>query len=153
MALARPASAEAHSVSGPAVFAEWLAAHGRDPRTPAARLEAVAAFAGLEPSLGWSGNLRRDTSRRLAIRRGAWAWTFAELASDDHAWREAAGLRAEGTYDALVRAVADHLLCADTRPDDILVWRGDPADPWPFGALYIGAALDLTPRSEDRNAP
>ncbi len=136
-------------MSGSAIFAEWLAAHDREPRGPAERLAAVADFAGLSPRLGWAGNLRQSRSPRIAIRRDPLAWTFADLSTDNATWRKASGSRAEGTYDELVRAVADHLLCADTRPDDTLIWGGDPEDPWPFGALYIGAALDFRPRRED----
>jgi hypothetical protein len=131
--------------TGVSVFTEWLAATGRTPVGPEARLDAVAAFAGLDPALGWAGNLRRRTGPRLAIRRGAMAWSYDRIAASDADWRAAAGERAEGTFRELVRVVADHLLHADTRPDDILVWRGDPADPWPFALLVIGATLVLPP--------
>lgn len=136
---------EAEAVAGPAIFAEWLAARQWRPVGVAETLEAVAAFAVLDRWLGWAGNLRRHRSERPAIRRGERSWSFGQLAASDAAWQAAAGERADGCYDELVRMVADHLLCADTRPDDILVWGGDLADPWPFAALAIGASLVLTP--------
>jgi hypothetical protein len=132
---------EAASVSGPAVFAEWLAAHALHPSTPTQRLAALARFTGLDPALGWGGNLRRGHTTRIAVRRGETAWTYRQLAENEAAWRIAAGPRADGDYDELVRVVADHILCADTRPDDTLYWSGDPLDPWPWGALAIGATL------------
>ena len=143
---------EAEAVAGPAVFAEWLAAQGVAPRTTAERLAAIGAFAGLEPRLGWAGNLRRRTSYRIAIRRGARAWSYRALATDEASWREAAGARAHGHFEELLRAVADHVLCADTRPDDTLSWHGDPTDPWPYGALVVGATLILSPRAADLGA-
>ena len=137
---------ESAILTGAAVFAEFLTATGLTADTPERRLSAIAAFAELDPALGWAGNLRRRRGLRVAIRRGGRRWTFDDIALHDTCWRDAAGPCAEGDYAALVRSVADHVLCADTRPDDTLVWRGDPADPWPFGALVVGAAIEFRQR-------
>lgn len=136
---------EAAAVSGPAIFAEWLIAHELMPGNLDQQLLAIEAFAGLEPRLGWAGNLRRRRSDRVAIRRGRRVWTFRHIGDSEAEWRLAAGPCADGSYAILLRMVADHLLAADTRPDDTLTWRGDPADPWPFGALFIGATLVIRP--------
>ena len=143
---------EAEAVAGPAVFAEWLAAFDRRPATPDQRLSAVAGFLGLDPAQGWAGNLRRGKGDRVAIRRGEHAWTYGDIATSEAAWSAAAGPLADGGYDALRRIAADHLLRADTRPDDILIWGGDPADPWPFGALLFGATVVFRPPAADRDA-
>ncbi len=121
---------------------QWLS------RTPEAGLAAVQNFAGLEPALGWAGNLRRRTGPREAlvridadgIRR---AWSFDAIRLDETLWHAAAGRHAYGTYQSLLRVTADHLLFAETRPADTLTWRGDPDDPWPWGALAVGARLVL----------
>ena len=136
-------AAEAAILTGASVFAEFLAATGRAAVTPAQILDAVAAFAGLDPALGWAGNLRRRTGERVAIRRGGAAWRYDDIATSDAAWQAASGPCAQGSYEKLVQVTADHLLRADTRPDDTLLWRGDPEDPWPFGALIIGATLEF----------
>ena len=49
-----------------------------------------------------------------------------------------------GTWPDLLATVVWHLMAAETRPDDRLLWAGDPTDPLPFGALACGATLILT---------
>ena len=36
-----------------------------------------------------------------------------------------------------------HVLHHNTRPDDRLLWLGDPSDPLPLGGLYVGATVIL----------
>ena len=143
---------EAEAVSNRGVFIEWLRATGRQPDAepcdvPEWRsdIDSMVEFIGLNPGAGWAGNLRRSRGGREALVRLAprRAWSRDALAGDDAAWAQAAGVLAEQPWDTLVRVVASHLLDADTRPDDRLLWGGDPYDPWPWGALAIGATLIL----------
>jgi hypothetical protein len=50
---------------------------------------------------------------------------------------------AAGRLADVADLAASHLLWADTRPDNRLLWTGDPADPWPYGAWIAGATLVL----------
>ncbi len=148
----RPAD-EAEATSNRGVFIEWLHATGREPEAgpddvPAwqSDLDAMAEFGGLRRNAGWAGNLRRHRGRREAVVRLApsrRAWSRDALADSDAAWQQAAGTASEQPWENLVRIVASHLLDAETRPDDRLLWGGDPCDPWPWGALAIGATLIL----------
>ena len=148
----RPAD-EAEATCNRGGFIEWLRATGRAPdagpddvATWQADLDAMAAFGGLQRADGWAGNLRRHRGRREAVVRLTPArrvWTRDALADSDAAWAAAAGAVAEQPWAALVRIVASHLLDAETRPDDRLLWGGDPGDPWPWGALAVGATLIL----------
>jgi hypothetical protein len=54
-----------------------------------------------------------------------------------------AGAIAKLDWLGLLRLAAGHLFGRDTRPDDRLLWPGDPADPWPYGAWLVGAAVIL----------
>lgn len=146
----RPAD-EAEATSNRGVFIEWLRATGRQPDAGPADvagwrsdLDAMARFSGLRPDAGWAGNLRCNRGGREAVvhlgPRRAWS---RDALLDDAAWAEAAGAMADQPWETLVRVVASHLLDAETRPDDRLLWGGDPRDPWPWGALAIGATLIL----------
>jgi hypothetical protein len=143
------------------VFVEWLRATARLPdadpdavrdwmaRDDAAFADAIAAFAGLDPAAGNAANRLRYTGPReaLVLRRGGLRQSW----SRDALWQNlpplpadlAAALRA-GTWQDLIATVAWHLLEAETRPDDRLLWAGDPTDPLAFGALACGAAIILT---------
>jgi hypothetical protein len=155
----RPGS-EAEAASTMATFVEWLRANRTVPdadptfvrqwlrRRPGPGLDAVARFAGLRPELGWGWNLRRHTGDREAVVRVEPSgerrrWSFDAIRLDETLWREAARQHACGSYQTLLRVTADHLLFAETRPADTLTWHGDPDDPWPWGALSVGARLVL----------
>jgi hypothetical protein len=152
---------EAAAASTLAVFVEWLRATARLPgadpdavrewagREADAFSEAIAAFAGLDPAAGNAANRLRYTGPReaLVLRRGGvrQSWSRdalrhnqpplpADIAAAFHA----------GTWHDLVASVAWHLLDADTRPDDHLLWSGDPTDALPLGALICGATIILT---------
>ena len=155
----RPA-AEAEAVATLSVFVEWLRATGpmaqatparmRDWQAadPDAFLAHVAAFAGLDAARGVRCNLLRHDGTREAlvlhdatgaqrgwsrddVRQGRDLPAPVGAALDGMAWRD------------LLRLAADHLLIAGTRPDDRLVWAGDPAAPWPYGAWIVGAVVVL----------
>ena len=78
---------------------------------------------------------------------------------DVRAWRRAApdaALAAIGDFAglahadaALLAAVAGHLLDAETRPGDVMTWRGDPDAPWPRAARLLGARVTVTPARAD----
>ncbi len=152
---------EAEATSNRGVFIEWLRASGRQedagPDDVAAwrrDLDCLAQFAGLCPEAGWAGNLRRPRGKcealvRLAPRR---SWSRDVLADSADVWAQAAGAMAQRPWDTLVRVVASHLFDAETRPDDRLLWGGDPGDPWPWGALAIGATLILSGDEADAAA-
>jgi len=145
---------EAEATGNRGVFLEWLRATGREPdatsqhvSTWRADADAMAAFAGLRRADGWAGNLRRWHGAREAVVRlhpaPRRAWSRDALAGSEAAWAAAAAAMAEQPWEVLVRVVASHLLDAETRPDDRLLWGGDPGEPWPWGALAIGATLIL----------
>ena len=149
----RPAD-EAAATGNRAIFMEWLRATGREPDAMPGHVaiwradaDTMAAFAGLRRASGWAGNLRRFQGTREAVvhlrpepRR---AWSRDALAGSDAAWAAAAGAMAEQPWEVLVRVAASHLLDAETRPDDRLMWGGDHHEPWPWGALAVGATLIL----------
>lgn len=149
----RPAS-EAAATGNRGIFIEWLRATGREPEALPEHVAiwqadagTIAAFAGLRRASSWAGSLRRFRGTREAVVRlqpaARKAWSRDALAGSDAAWAEAAGAMAEQPWEVLLRVVASHLLDAETRPDDRLMWAGDPHEVWPWGALAIGATLIL----------
>jgi hypothetical protein len=147
---------EATAASTLAVLVEWLRATARlpnaDPDTArewAARNAAgFAAFAGLDQAAGNAANRTRHAGpqealvlRRDGLRR---SWSRDALKENKPPFPQhiAAALNS-GTWHDLVSSAAWHLLHEKTRPDDRLLWDGDPADPWALGALTCGATLIL----------
>jgi hypothetical protein len=186
---------EATAASAMAVFVEWVRAAARQPQPPrwvtagvamtgkidpeaafrwqaeepASFAAAIAAFAGLDQSLGVLGNRLRYTGPKeaLVLRPGGarLAWSRDELrmlcgfgksgavpalpADIDTALRE-------GTWEEVIAETAFHLLRNNTRPDDRVLceWRGVSAADKPrphlpsqggreFGVLTVGATLIL----------
>ncbi|HEY2132143.1 MAG TPA: hypothetical protein VGH36_04085 [Acetobacteraceae bacterium] len=150
---------EAEAAGTMAAFAEWLRATGRlkaaDPalvagwpaRDNGAFSAAIAAFCGLDPTRTPRQNLLQPTGGREALvlhRAGRHAWSRDQLRCD----RPALPADIAATLDALdwqglVDIVSHHMLVAGTRPDDRLLWAGDPTDPLPYGALLPGATIIL----------
>jgi hypothetical protein len=140
--IAHPAT-ETESVATRTVFVEWLRAvrgvslsdatelpawrHGQ----PDAFAAALAGFAGLDPGRGYGGNLLHACRPRDALVQPVPQAIIPAL---------------RGDWAGLIALTADHLLVADTRPDDRLQWPGDPADPWPYGAWLVGAVVVLAVR-------
>jgi hypothetical protein len=127
---------------GPEAVPAWAAAE------PAAFAAALADFAGLAPARGWRGNLLRHAPKADALVLGAATdeprrWTRAALCRGKNLPPPLAAVLEGGSWSALLRLAASHLLVAETRPDDRLLWLGDPADPWPYGAWLAGARLVL----------
>ena len=55
---------------------------------------------------------------------------------------------------ALLPALAEHLLVAETRAGDTLAWHGDPDAAWPRAARAAGAAVALLrPEEPDPDEP
>lgn len=150
---------EAEATATPAAFLEFVRATRPDgPATPEelrdwsrrdehAFEDAIADFAGLDPSWGVRANLLRHTGAREAfvqcvdgIRQ---AWSRDALRLGPLPPPVQAALDAMD-WTVFVRHLADHILVADTRPDDSLVWTGAPSDPWPYAALAIGATVVLS---------
>jgi hypothetical protein len=157
---------EATAASTLAVFVEWLRATARLPeadpaaiRQWAARDEtaftaAIAAFAGLDPQAGNAANRLRyaGPQEALVLRRGGVRQSWSRDALRQGTPPLPADLAAalgSGTWHDLLAAAAWHLLRANTRPDDRLLWAGDPADPLPLGTLICGAAIILTDAPAD----
>jgi hypothetical protein len=157
---------EATAASTLAVFVEWLRATARLPdanpdairqwaaRDEAAFAAAIAAFAGLDPAAGNAANRLRYAGPReaLVLRRGGVRQSWSRDALRQGAPplpADLAGALGSGTWHDLLASAAFHLLHANTRPDDRLLWAGDPTDPWPLGALICGAAIILTDAPAD----
>jgi hypothetical protein len=128
-------------LAGPAALGEWRV------RDPAAVAEAVAGFLSLDPRQGWRGNLLRGQGHRAALvlaggdaRR---VWSRGELLAGGDLPASLCAVLTCDDWSGLLALAASHLLDADTRPDDRLLWLGDPADPWPYGAWLVGAAVVL----------
>jgi hypothetical protein len=139
-----------------AAFLLWLEATGHRLRDAdaarrwagenrAAFRRAVQDFAGLKSGQGVEGALTRFDGKRVAL-------VVRSITSREVWTRQAlrAGLPAavrrrlqEVTWSDLLDWSADHLFAVETRPDDVLVWDGPADDPWPLGALAIGATLVL----------
>jgi hypothetical protein len=147
---------EATAASTLAVLVEWLRATARlpdaDPDTArawAARDAAgFAAFAGLHQAAGNAANRTRHAGPQEALvlrrdgNRQSWSRDALKEKQPPLPPDIAAALHS-GTWHHLVASAAWHLLHAETRPDDRLLWDGDPADPWALGALTCGATLIL----------
>jgi hypothetical protein len=122
-----------------------LAAWRRD--APDAFADVLADFAGLDTAAGWRANLLRWTGPREALvvrHRGACrAWTRDALRAAQDLPAPVAEILARTDVAGLLALAASHLLDAETRPDDRLLWTGDPADPWPYGAWLVGATVIL----------
>ncbi|PWT92865.1 MAG: hypothetical protein C5B56_01655 [Proteobacteria bacterium] len=154
---------ETEVTSNLAAFLLWLDATGREVSNAdalrhwagedrAGFRRAVEAFAGLDPKHGPEGALTRFDGQRVALVIRANAsrevWSRQSLRAGLPA---AVRWRLQGaTWDDLLDWTADHLFAAETRPDDVLVWDGPGDDPWPLGALAVGATLVLCP---DEDAP
>ena len=121
----RPASAR-EATSNAAAFIEFARATGAADLTPAeiqpfkaenpAEFRALlAALAGLDPT--------------------------ADLATQLAPYKSNAAMRA--SWDGLLESFAHYLLVEELRPDDTLIWTGAPDDPYPLGALLIGAHILL----------
>jgi len=129
------------TLPGAAALAAWRR------EAPAAFAAALAEFAGLDPGLGWRANLlcfgglrealviRRDGTRRV--------WTRDDLRAARDLPAPVASILARTDPEGLLALAASHLLDAETRPDDRLLWTGDAADPWPYGAWLVGATVIL----------
>ncbi len=142
------------------MFVEWLRATGRlvqasperirdrEAADPAAFLADVAAFAGLDPARGVRGALLRHAGSREALvvcdssgmRR---AWSRDAVREGRELPPFVAAALDGATWPDFLRVAADHLLRAGTRPDDRLVWTGDPSALWPYGAWIVGASVVL----------
>ncbi|MCW3473631.1 hypothetical protein [Limobrevibacterium gyesilva] len=151
---------ETAAASTLATFIEWLRASGRladaDPASvdtwrradPAGFGAAIAAFAGLDPDRSPAANLLRFTGAREALvlhhagQRRVWSRDALHSGTPPLPACIADRLRAL-SWPALLDLAAGHLLDANTRPDDRLLWTGGAADPWPFGALIVGATVIL----------
>jgi len=107
---------------------------------------AVGAFAGLTPELGWLGTCCAATAQP------PWCCGAMAGAPRGHARpaRGADGLLALGAACSASpplpgrtcwRWPAATLIDADTRPDDRVLWQGEPDDPWSLGGLLAGATL------------
>jgi hypothetical protein len=148
------------------VFVEWLRATARLPDADpdavtrwmalddALFAEAIAAFAGLDAAAGNAANRLRYAGPReaLVLRRGGsrQSWSRDALRQNrPPPPTDLATTLSGGTWKDLVATVAWHLLEAETRPDDRLLWAGDPTDALPFGALACGATLILTDAPAD----
>jgi hypothetical protein len=148
-----------------AAFLLWLEATGRGLKTAeavrrwagedrAAFRRAVQDFAGLNPEQGIDGALTCLDGERVAL--------VIRTAASREVWTRhslRAGLPMPlrqclhgATWNDLLDWTADHLFAAETRPDDVLVWDGPVNDPWPLGALVVGAALVLSPGEDAASA-
>jgi hypothetical protein len=145
---------ESMAASALAVFVEWARATGAMP------------LADPDQVMTWAARRGADFDAAMARFMG-WPWpspAASALVARTRGAREAVarhrgGVRDSWTYDALapwIAAALDgadpialavfHLLERNTRPDDRLLWMGDPADPLPLGALFIGATVILADR-------
>lgn len=157
----RPAE-EAAAGGAMAVFVEWLRATERLPAaTPAAVakwqenrpeqfLTAIAAFAGFDPACDVRANLLRHAGDRDALvvhdqSGGGRVWSRDDVRALRDLPTCVARVVSRLSWRDLLGLAADHLLLAGTRPDDRLVWTGDPAEAWPYGAWTVGAAVVLRP--------
>ena len=157
---------EATAASTLAVFVEWLRATARLPdadpatirqwsaRDAAAFAAAIAAFAGLDPRAGNAANRLRHAGPQeaLVLRRGGVRQSWSRDALRQNLPPLPADLAAalgSGTWHDLVQTAAWHLLRLNTRPDDRLLWAGDPTDARPLGALICGATIILTDAPAD----
>jgi hypothetical protein len=155
----RPAS-EAEAASARAAFLEWLqAVYGlaldgpaglaawRHER-PEAFAAAMSAFAGLPEGADVRSALLRGHDEREALvfdggPAGRRSWSRSDLRRAP-ALPEALDTMLAALAPADLPALAaSHLLDTGTCPDTRLVWRGDPADPWPLGAWLVCATLVL----------
>jgi hypothetical protein len=140
----RPES-EAEAAGAMAGFIEWLRAGGRrEDADPAAVLAWVAGRsadfdAAVVGFMGWrhpGPHFPRSLGEAVVLHRHGrrQTWAYGALPScivDRLRLADAVGL------------AAFHLFHCGTRPDDRLLWMGDPADPLPLGALYLGATVIL----------
>jgi hypothetical protein len=129
-----------------AAFVEWLRATGllEDARPDRVRAGLDAALCRF---MGWTAGpapARADGKEALVLHRGGRiAWRYDGLPG----W---ALERLSGR--AALAALRFHLFDAGTRPDDRLLWLGDPQDPLPLGALYLGATVILADPPDPRLA-
>jgi len=150
----RPAS-EADATTTCAALLEWLRAvrcialAGADglaawrARAPADFAAAIADFVGLDGAADVRQTLLRGHDAREALILHGNSWQRAELRTAPALPAEVATMLAALTQADLPALAASHLLDADTRPDTLLHWGGDPAEPWPLGAWLVGATVVL----------
>ena len=121
----RPATA-AEATSNVAAFIEFARATGVADLTPAqipafqaenpAKFHALlAGFAGLDLASGLAPQLARVTSN--------------------------AAMRDRASWDLVLDSFFYYLLEEELRPNDVLVWKGEPDDPAMLGAQLTGATV------------
>jgi hypothetical protein len=89
----------------------------------------------------------RDALVRLTS-HGAQTWSRAALLDADKLPEPTETMLATLAQADLPLLAASHLLDADTRPDTLLLWDGDPDEPWPLGAWLVGATVLLRASSQ-----